>query len=397
MIWETEECVKRYSIVKIYRFRNYKKYICNRNIRMKLIEVIAKLEALASPELQENYDNSGLIVGDESADVNAALICLDSTEDVVDEAIKKNCQLIIAHHPIVFSGLKRITGKSYIERTLLKAIKNDIAIYAIHTNLDSVQNGVNNKIADKIGLKKRSILQPKNNLLKKLVVFCPNENTDDVKSAIFEAGAGNIGKYQNCSFNTSGTGSFKGNEDSDPTIGQKGQQTYVKEDRLEFVMPAYLEKKVVGALLAAHPYEEVAYDIYSISNVWQEVGSGMIGELEEAYPAKDFLKKLKEVFNASSIRYTDIHKEYIQRIALCGGSGSFLLQKAIQVKADVFITADFKYHQFFDADNKIIIADMGHYESEQFTMELIDEYLNENLSNFATYLSQVKTNPINYI
>ena len=363
---------------------------------MKLKSIIQELENKAALALQESYDNSGLIVGDLNAEIKAALICLDSTEDVINEAINKNCNLIIAHHPIVFSGLKSFTGKNYIERVVMKAIKNDIAIYASHTNLDNVHTGVNKKICDKIGLQNTKILDQKRNLLKKLVVFCPTENSAEVKEAIFAAGAGNIGNYDHCSFSLQGVGSFRGNEKSNPTIGEQNELEKVKEERMEFIYPAHLEAEVLEAMFSAHPYEEVAYDLYPISNAWQGAGSGMIGELKEPISCLDFLDRIKNIFSAECIRYTSFHKEKIKKVAVCGGSGSFLLKNAIRAGADIFITADFKYHQFFDADGKIIIADIGHYESEQFTSELIQEYFSEKIPNFATYLSEVKTNPINY-
>ena len=346
---------------------------------------------------QESYDNSGLLVGDPEAEISSALICLDSTEAVVDEAIEKGCNLIIAHHPIVFSGLKSFTGKNHIEKTVIKAIKKDIAIYAIHTNLDNVHVGVNKRICDKLELKNTKILAQKHNLLRKLVVFCPTGNSTEVKEAIFAAGAGEIGNYDHCSFTLQGEGTFRGNEDSNPTIGEQNELKKVKEDRMEFLYPVQKESRILSALFSAHPYEEVAYDLYPISNAWQEVGSGMIGELESEMPAMDFLKKIKTVFGAGCVRHTDVHKERIKKVAVCGGSGSFLLKNAINAGADIFLSADFKYHQFFDAEGKIIIADIGHYESEQFTSELIQEFLSEKIFNFATYLSQVKTNPINYI
>lgn len=364
---------------------------------MKLKLIIEELEKNAPLALQESYDNSGLIVGDQEADIQSALICLDSTEEVVDEAIKKGCQLIIAHHPIVFSGLKSFTGKSYIERVVIKAIKNDIGIYAAHTNLDNVHTGVNKKICDKIGLRNTKILDQKRNLLKKLVVFCPVENSAEIKEAIFAVGAGNIGNYEDCSFSLEGEGSFRGNEKSNPSIGKQNELEKVREQRMEFIYPIHKEGNILKAMFSAHPYEEVAYDLYPISNDWQETGSGMIGELGKEMSSLEFLEKIKKTFHAKCIRYTNIHKKKIKKVAVCGGSGSFLLNKAIMAGADIFITADFKYHQFFDAEEKIIIADIGHYESEQFTTELIQEYLSEKIINFATYLSEVKTNPINYL
>ena len=364
---------------------------------MIINEVISVLEELAPSSLQESYDNAKLIVGDGRQEVQKVLICLDSTEEVLEEAIEKGCNLIIAHHPIVFTGLKKFNGSNYIERVIIKAIKNDIAIYAIHTNLDNVFNGVNFKISEKLGLKNLNILSPKEKMLRKLVFYCPLEQTEEVRSKIFEVGAGGIGNYTSCSFSSIGTGTFKANEKASPHVGEINNLHLEKEERVEMVFPFYLETKVIGALVNAHPYEEVAYDIYQINNNWNEIGSGMIGELEEPIETTEFLKMIKSKLNLELIRYTNIHTEEVKRVAVCGGSGSFLLNEAMARRADVFISADFKYHQFFDADNKIIIADIGHYESEQFTGELIQSYLQEKIPNFASYLTSKRTNPINYI
>lgn len=364
---------------------------------MKIKEVIKHLEQLAPTQLQESYDNAGLIVGDSNVEFTKALICLDSIEEVVDEAIEANCNLIIAHHPIVFSGLKRFNGSDYIERTIIKAIKNDIAIYAIHTNLDNVYHGVNRKIGEKLGLINMKILSPKQNLLRKLVFYCPVEQTEDVRRKIFEAGAGEIGNYSSCSFNLLGTGTFKANENAKPFLGEANVLHVEQEERVEVIYPFYLESKITSTLLESHPYEEVAYDLYKIENSWNQTGSGMIGELENEMELNNFLMYLKENLNAELVRYTRPVSNKIKKIAVCGGSGSFLLNDAIREKADLFVTADFKYHQFFDANEKIVIADIGHFESEQFTGELIQEYLQEKIPNFASYLTRIRTNPINYI
>ncbi|MCB0803683.1 MAG: Nif3-like dinuclear metal center hexameric protein [Flavobacteriales bacterium] len=364
---------------------------------MKIKEIIHQLEQLAPPQLQESYDNANLIVGTGNKKFKKALICLDSTEEVIDEAIALGCNLVIAHHPIVFSGLKKFNGSNYIERVIIKAIKNDIAIYAIHTNLDNVFKGVNHKIAEKLGLKKLQILSPKRHQLRKLVFYAPIKNTAEIRNAVFEAGAGEIGNYSACSFNLTGKGTFKANDKAKPFVGEKGEIHEEQEDRIEVVYPVFKESAIIENLIAKHPYEEVAYDIYDIENKWNQVGSGMIGELPEAMDSKLFLKAIKKRMSVEQIRYTEIIKDKVQRIAVCGGSGSFLLEDAIRQKADVFITADFKYHQFFDADKRIMIADIGHYESEQFTGELIQEYLQEKIPNFANYLTSKRTNPINYI
>jgi dinuclear metal center YbgI/SA1388 family protein len=364
---------------------------------MKIKDIIAPLEAMAPLAYQESYDNAGLITGDKDDEAKGALICLDSTEAVIDEAIAKGCNLIIAHHPIVFSGLKKINGKNYVERVIIKAIRNNIAIYAAHTNLDNVHNGVNAKIGEKLGLKKMKVLVPKGKMLKRLIVFCPIEKAGDVRQAMFDAGAGTIGDYDECSFNTEGTGTFRGSDNTNPYIGKPGVREEVREIKIETIYPAPLESQVLKALVKAHPYEEVAYDILPLDNNFDRLGSGMIGELEQEEDERVFLERIKRIFNAGCVRHTALAGKKIGKVAVCGGSGSFLLGNAIGAGADIFITADYKYHQFFDADNKIVIADVGHYESEQFTKELFYEIINKKFSTFAVHLSEINTNPINYL
>ena len=321
---------------------------------------------------------------------------LDCTEAVVDDAIAKKCNLIVAHHPIIFRGLKRLTGKNYIERTIIKALKHDIAIYAIHTNLDHVYQGVNRRIADRLDLKDVKILRPKEKTLQKLTTFIPKESTEDVMAQLHLAGAGEIGEYKNCSFRLEGTGTFLPSAEANPTIGQQNQLEKVTENRVEVIFPAHKRGKVLRALHNAHPYEEVAYYLHDLVNADQQVGAGMIGVLEVEADAKSFLDQIKEKMNTPIIRHTALVKEKIRKVALCGGAGSFLLRDAIAQKADIFITGDFKYHEFFDAEEKIIIADIGHYESEQFTKELIYEKLSENFANIALHFTDVNTNPIFY-
>jgi dinuclear metal center YbgI/SA1388 family protein len=363
----------------------------------KIKEVVSYLETIAPPAYQESYDNSGLITGNRETEITGVLICLDSIEVVIEEAIRKKCNLVIAHHPIVFTGLKKITGKNYVERTIIKAIKNDIAIYAIHTNLDNVHIGVNAMIAEKLGLTDTSILAPKSNLLRKLITFIPVEKAEDVTNALFAAGCGSIGNYDECSFNIEGKGTFRANDNTDPYVGKKGERHIQKEIRFETIFEAYKEKSIIKALINAHPYEEVAYDIYSLNNDFQSVGSGLIGELADSQDEIAFLKHVKEQMKAGVIRHTALLGKAVKRVAICGGSGSFLMSDAIRKGADVFITADYKYHQFFDADGKIVIADIGHYESEQFTIELIKGLILKKFTTFALQLTEVKTNPVLYI
>lgn len=363
---------------------------------MTISELIAHLEHLAPLATQENYDNSGLICGNPINQIANVLIALDCTEDIIDEAIAKSCNLVIAHHPIVFKGLKSLTGINYVERTVIKAIKNDIAIYAIHTNLDNYRFGVNYKIATILGLKNPKILAPMPNNLSKLAVFVPIANADEVREAMTIAGAGNVGNYSACSFSSFGTGTFKANESANPFVGKNGVVHLEEEQKIEMVCANEKLSQTIQAMIGAHPYEEVAYDILPLKNNNPYAGAGMIGDLETPIETTAFLQLLKERFRCQFIRHTAICKTEIRKVAFCGGSGSFLLEKAKSQKADIYITGDFKYHEFFDAENQLIIADIGHYESEQFTIDLIGELIKEKSITFAVHFTERNTNPVNY-
>ncbi len=363
---------------------------------MKIAEIINYLEGLAPLSSQESYDNSGLIVGNRKNELTNALIALDCTEVIVEEAIQKGCNLIIAHHPIVFKGLKKITGSNYVERTLIKAIQNDIAIYAIHTNLDNYQLGVNKKIGDLLGIKAPKILSPVKGKLCKISVFTPKENVTEVKKALFNAGAGAIGDYDECSFTTIGQGSFKPSENANPHNGNIGESQVGEEIKIEVIVGQHLANKCINAMLIAHPYEEVAYDLIPLLNKSENEGAGMYGNLEVPINEIDFLDLIKDRFKCGIIRHTNLRNKPIKKVAWCGGAGSFLLQTAKAKGADIFITGDFKYHEFFDAENQIIIADIGHFESEQYTIELLDALLRKNFTTFAPCLTENNTNPVKY-
>lgn len=363
---------------------------------MTLREITAFFEKVAPLMYQESYDNSGLQVGNYSMQVNGALVTLDITEEVIDEAIAKGLNLIVGHHPLIFGGIRSITGKNMTERVVQKAVKNDIAIYASHTNLDSIKGGVSGKMGEVLGLQKVRILEPVSGRLKKLVVFVPLKFAEKVRSAIFEGGAGVIGNYDSCSFNSVGRGTFRGGEDSKPYVGEKGLLHEEEEVRIETIFPEHVKGSVITAMLKAHPYEEVAYDIYPLENKYSQIGMGIIGELELPVAEKEFLKLLKSHFNTGVIKHSDFTGRKIRKVALCGGAGSSLLRSAISEKADVFISGDFKYHQFFDAEGKILVADIGHFESEQYTRNLIYDLLIKNFPKFAVQLSEINTNPIKY-
>ncbi len=366
---------------------------------MQINQIIKELENWAPPAFQENYDNCGLITGNRDWDCTGILCCLDVTEDVIDEAVEKQCNMVLAHHPIVFQSIKKLSGAGYVQRTVVKAIKNDIAIYAIHTNLDNVSHGVNEVIADKLGLKtcSRSILAPKANVLCKLYTYVPADHTEAVRLALFSAGAGNIGQYNECSFNTEGTGTFKPLEGATPFIGVAGgEREWVKETKLEVVFPEYLQQQVIRALHQAHPYQSVAYEIIKLQNQHPEVGSGMLGELAGSITETELLHRLKSAFGLTAIRHTPLLNKPMRMVAVCGGAGSFLTKTAIAAGADAFITADVKYHEFFDADNKLLLADIGHFESEQFTIEALAKFLQVKFPTFAVLQTEVTTNPVRY-
>jgi dinuclear metal center YbgI/SA1388 family protein len=363
---------------------------------MQIKTVTEIIEAFAPLALQEKYDNAGLLIGNLERPVSGVLICVDVTEAVINEAILMHINLIIAHHPLIFNGLKKITGQDEVERCIIKAIKNDIAIYAAHTNVDNVIDGVNGRIADKIGLINRRILQPKTGMLVKLVTFVPKLHVQRVREAIFEAGAGHIGNYDACSYNSEGYGSFRANSKATPFVGEVNKIHYEEETRIEVILPEYIQNKVIASMIKAHPYEEPAYDVFRLLNEYRQVGSGLTGELIEAENESDFLQRIRVLFGGNPIRHTALSGNKIKRVAVCGGSGSFLLQDAIKAGADIFISADFKYHDFFGAENKIIIADVGHFETEQFTKELFFDIIRKKLPTFAVHISKVNTNPIIY-
>lgn len=363
---------------------------------MKISALVKFLESIAPLSLQEDYDNAGLITGLSDWETNGAVICLDATEEVIQEAIDKKFNLVIAHHPIVFRGLKKINGKNYVERTIIKAIKHDVAIYAIHTNLDNVLEGVNKRMAAQLGLINCTVLLPKPGVLKKLQVFVPAAQAEKVRNAIFEAGGGQIGNYSECSFNTNGTGTFTAGQATNPFVGKRGEQQHEHEIKIETIFPGWLEGKLIAAIKASHPYEEVAYDILPLENYHAGIGAGLVGELPDETDEKMFLRQVKQAFGVPVVRHTGLTGKKVKSIAVCGGAGSFLISKALAAGCQFYITADIKYHEFFEADGQLVIADIGHYESEQFTIALLADVLREKFPTFATLKTGVKTNPVHY-
>ncbi len=363
---------------------------------MKIKQITEIIEELCPLAYAEDFDNVGLLVGSPDQEVTGVLVTLDCLEKTVEEAIDSKCNLIVSFHPIIFSGLKKINGNSYVERTVIKAIKNDIAIYAMHTALDNSIRGVSDKMAEVLGLTNRKILIPKPKTLKKLSTYVPPSAAEAVRQALFEAGAGNIGNYSHCSFNAPGEGTYLGDESSQPAIGEKEVLQKVSELLITVIFDSHLQGEILKALRASHPYEEIAFDIITVDNSHPEIGMGVIGELEKEEETTEFLNRLKSTFGTPVIRHSDPVAAHVKKVAVLGGSGSFGIQRAVSAGADVYVTSDLKYHDFFKAENKILLVDIGHYESEQFTKDLIYNYLQEKFPNIALHLSKVNTNPIKY-
>ena len=364
---------------------------------MIIKDITDYLEELAPLDYAEDFDNVGLLIGKENTPVTGVLVTLDTLEKTVEEAITKKCNLIVSFHPIIFGGIKKLNGNSYVERVVLKAIQNDIAIYATHTALDNSKNGVSAKISEVLGLKNNKILLPKKGILKKLTTFVPIENAEKLRNALFNAGAGNIGNYDRCSFNIDGEGTYRGNQNSNPTIGEKGENHTENETQISVIYESKNEATILASLQKNHPYEEISYHLLTTENVHQNIGMGMIGDLPTEMEENEFLLFLKERMKTACIRHSNLINKKIKKVAVLGGSGSFAISDAIKAGADAYVSADFKYHEFFKAENKVILADIGHYESEQFTKNLLVDYLTKKFSNFAIVLSEESTNPIYYI
>ncbi len=364
---------------------------------MKLKEIISILEKTAPPVLQESYDNSGLQIGTADESVKKALITLDVTDHVVDEAVQSGCDLIIAHHPLIFKGLKKLTGSSQTERIVVRLIRENIALYAMHTNLDNVDSGVNHKLGTVLELKNLQILSPGAGSLKKLVTFCPVDHSEKLREAMFRAGAGHIGDYDSCSYNLTGVGTFRGLEGTDPFVGKKGELHVEPETRIETIVPDYRLDAVISAMIQAHPYEEVAYDIYPLDNQDPKTGAGMMGELESPVSAMEFLGQVKKILSSKALKYSGPADGQVKKVAICGGSGAFLIGTAFRKGADIFITGDIKYHDYFEYADKMIVVDAGHYETEQFTKALFHDILKQKFPTFALQISEVNTNPVNVL
>ena len=364
---------------------------------MTIKQITDQIEKLAPLSYAEDFDNVGLLVGSFQTKVKGILVTLDTLEETIDEAIEKNCNLIVSFHPIVFKGLKRFNGNNYVERVVIKAIKNDIAIYATHTALDNTYLGVSAKMAEMIGLTNTKVLIPQKGIIKKLITYVPEKDADKLRKVLFDAGAGNIGNYDQCSFNIQGKGTYRGNENSNPSVGEKGKLHVESETMISVIYEKHQEENILRSLFEYHPYEEVAYELLSLDNAHQNIGMGMVGEFEKERDIETFFKDLKQLFGLKIIRHSALCKNKIKKVAVLGGSGAFAIEQAKRAGADIFITADLKYHDFYTAENQIVLADIGHYESEQFTKNLLVDYLTKKITNFAIILSKKNTNPINYI
>lgn len=363
---------------------------------MKIKDTLAILEEMAPLGYAENFDNVGLLVGDSNTNLTGILVCHDALEAVVEEAIAEKCNLIVCFHPILFSGLKKITGKNYVERAIIKAIKNDIAIYAVHTALDNHKEGVNKIFCDALGIENSKVLIPKQNYIQKLVTYTTTDNAEQLRNALFEAGAGKIGNYEDCSFNSQGIGTYMGNEDSNPEVGSRFEFVEAPEIKIEVTFEKHLQPKILKALFSNHVYEEVAYEIYNLENEHQNMGLGRVGSLKNTLSETDFLQLIREKLECKGIRHSQFLGKPIKKVAVLGGSGSYAIKNAIASGADAYLTADLKYHQFYEAENKILLADIGHFESERFTKNYIVDYLKEKITNFAIILSKENTNPVKY-
>ncbi|MDA3910918.1 MAG: Nif3-like dinuclear metal center hexameric protein [Bacteroidales bacterium] len=365
-------------------------------MQLKISELIQCVEAFAPPKYQESYDNSGLLVGDRNQEIEKILVSIDVTEEIVEEAVAAGAGLIIAHHPIVFKGLKRLTPDNYVQRTVISAIKNNVAIYAAHTNMDAVWQGVNMQLAEKLGLQNLSGLQPASGMLRKLYCFVPESHLISFREAVFATGAGEIGAYSDCSFNTAGYGTFRAGENTNPFVGKKGELHTEPEIKVEIVFPEHMQKQLVKAVRKNHPYEEPAYDIIKLENAWEQLGIGLIGEIEQPLSETAMLDLVKNTLGTPALRFTKSDKTKFRKIAVCGGAGAFLINSAKHAGADAFVTGDVKYHEFFDAENRMMIIDAGHYETEQFTKDLFYRVITKNFPNFAVQISNRNTNPVNY-
>jgi dinuclear metal center YbgI/SA1388 family protein len=363
---------------------------------MILQHILNELESLAPPEYQEEWDNSGLLLGSPAREITGIIVSLDTTMEVLHEAISNHCNLIVSHHPFIFQGIRKITPDLPAYHLLRRLIQEDIAVYALHTSLDNSWMGINQYLGQKLGLMNTSILAPKRDSLKKLVVFCPVDHAEKVRNALFEAGAGHIGNYDCCSYNSSGQGSFRASEKANPFVGKRKVIHFEPEIRIEVIFPSAREKPLIDSMRAAHPYEEVAFDLYPLTNSFDRAGSGIVGFLEKPMSEQRFIRIVKSLVGLNSIRHSAFLGRKIRKVAISSGAGGFLIPDVIRSEADIFLTSDLKYHQFQEPGGKLLLMDIGHYESESFMKEMIRAFLIEKFPNFAVLVSATETNPVKY-
>ncbi|MDR3129421.1 MAG: Nif3-like dinuclear metal center hexameric protein [Tannerellaceae bacterium] len=360
-------------------------------------EVLDVLEEFAPLALQESFDNTGIQVGEIGQEVKGVLLCVDVTEDVMDEALVKGCNLVIAHHPLLFKPVKSLRGTTYVERCVMKACKYDMVIYAAHTNLDNLRKGINGWLGKRIGLDNVHILSPKREGLVKVVTFVPSGHVQKVQDALFATGAGCVGNYDRCSFRHEGLGSFRAQEGAHPFLGKVGKEHVEREERIETVVPVHLQEKILQAVYAAHPYEEPVTDLYPLNNAWEEVGSGIWGDLSAEEDEREFLLRVKELFKIRCIKHSTLRGKPVRRVAVCGGSGAFLIKEAIACGADVLLTGEARYNDYHDVQNRLLLAVTGHYESEACTKDIFRTLLSEKFPTFALHLSEADVNPVKYL
>jgi dinuclear metal center YbgI/SA1388 family protein len=361
---------------------------------VKCREIIEKIEKLAPLNLAESWDNVGLLIGDYQKEIKNIMVTLDVTLEVVKEAVEKKIDLIIAHHPIIFKPLKKITMDDYTGQMVCNLIKNDISVYAAHTNLDIAKGGLNDVLASRLQLNNVKVLKAlKNVQLKKIVVFIPDGYQDAVREAMAKEGAGWIGDYSHCTFMTKGTGTFKPLEGTNPFIGKQGQVEKAEEYRLETIVPQDKVGKVIKAMLEVHPYEEVAYDIYPLEIEGEAVGIGRIGTLENEMTFSEFIKLVKNTLNIEYIKYIGNEKSIISKVAICTGSGADFISACVKQKADVYITGDVKYHEAqFAQQNGLNLIDAGHYETENIVVPFLMDYLNDTYQNKGIKIFSAQSN-----
>lgn len=364
----------------------------------KIKEVLQAMDAICSESIQESWDNSGLQWGDDSETVKGVIVSLDVTMDVINEAIDCGCNLIIAHHPLIFGPLKQVRKNgTEVERLAYHCIQNSIAVYAAHTNWDKVAQGVSWVMAKRIGLLNEEILQPEKDGLCNLKVMGTPRDIAEIRKAWFNAGIGNVGEYSNCSFTTDGWGTFEPSESANPSVGEKNKTEFLRENAIEILCTKKDVSKALAIATETSSYETIAHSIIPLKNTNDTLGFGCIGELKEALSLSDFLALCKEKYACKVVRYNPSEKiKNIKTVAVCGGSAIDFLPTAIARKADAYITADVKYHQFMLADDALTLVDVGHYESEIWAMEYLTHLISEKFHNFAIRLTTINTNSVRY-